>query len=518
LAGYLAAGAYLMFGTDSMNDDALSRVGNAYYVLFSRQPHLAAVGFVWPPLPSLLMIPFLPLKVVWPDLVERGFVAIIESAAFMAGSVYQVRRTLDDLRVVRPGAWAVTLLFGLHPMIVYAGANGLSEAPFIFLLLVATRQLLCWLRTSSTKALVFAGLALSLAYLARYEGLAAATAAVALVAVVSYRRAGGDRERRRATALADSLVLILPVVFAALVWAAVSWLIIGSPVAQFTSVYGNSSQLRSGTVLPGPSGALRFSARSLRSLEPLLPLVLAGALAVAVRRRDPAVLAPLFVLGAVPTFAVLSLVTGKTGPGIRYFVVAVPLVFVLAAVCLSGTRQADGPADDPVDKPGDEPAAPAGWWRSPGLRRIAGTGMVVVGLATGLSGTRHVPADDRRNAILTSFRGERAAAAYLDSRRLPEASVVLDAATGYAIVLASHHPDQFVITSDRDFDETLADPRGLGVRYLMVPTPTGYSALDALNRAYPGLYGSGAGIATLERGFPSAEHTMWRLYRLDLTP
>ena len=34
--------------------DALSRTANAYYVLYSREPHLAAVGFAWPPLPSLL--------------------------------------------------------------------------------------------------------------------------------------------------------------------------------------------------------------------------------------------------------------------------------------------------------------------------------------------------------------------------------------------------------------------------------------------------------------------------------
>ena len=33
--------------------DALSRVANGYYTLFSRDPHLAAVGFVWNPLPSL---------------------------------------------------------------------------------------------------------------------------------------------------------------------------------------------------------------------------------------------------------------------------------------------------------------------------------------------------------------------------------------------------------------------------------------------------------------------------------
>ena len=37
--------------------DAWSRITNAYYVLYSRDPHLAAIGFIWNPLPSLMAIP-----------------------------------------------------------------------------------------------------------------------------------------------------------------------------------------------------------------------------------------------------------------------------------------------------------------------------------------------------------------------------------------------------------------------------------------------------------------------------
>src|SRR5690349_15003216 len=51
---YLGAATLLVFGAHVVAADALSRVANAYYTVASRDPHLAAIGFVWNPLPSLL--------------------------------------------------------------------------------------------------------------------------------------------------------------------------------------------------------------------------------------------------------------------------------------------------------------------------------------------------------------------------------------------------------------------------------------------------------------------------------
>ena len=37
----------------AFTDDAVSHMANGFYILYSRDPHLAAVGFVWPPLQSM---------------------------------------------------------------------------------------------------------------------------------------------------------------------------------------------------------------------------------------------------------------------------------------------------------------------------------------------------------------------------------------------------------------------------------------------------------------------------------
>src|SRR5437588_4126426 len=65
LAVYVAVAVYLIFANDVIFPDALSRVGNAQYVIASRDRHLAAIGFVWNPLPSLVLVPFIPLRYVW---------------------------------------------------------------------------------------------------------------------------------------------------------------------------------------------------------------------------------------------------------------------------------------------------------------------------------------------------------------------------------------------------------------------------------------------------------------------
>jgi hypothetical protein len=104
-------------------------------------------------------------------------------------------------------------------------------------------------------------------------------------------------------------------------------------------------------------------------------------------------------------------------------------------------------------------------------------------------------------------------ARYLDALRLPDGSVLVDVFEGYAIVLRSERPKQFVITPDRDFAAALADPSIFGVRYILAPYPIGYGLLSSVTRAYPDLYRSGAGIASLVETFDTHRPFFrWRLY------
>src|ERR1700730_3748137 len=86
LALYLAAAVDLVLIRHAVLADALSRVAGSYFALYSRAPHLAASGFVRMPLPSLLTLPLLPFKAIFPALTQAGFAANIVSAVVMAGA------------------------------------------------------------------------------------------------------------------------------------------------------------------------------------------------------------------------------------------------------------------------------------------------------------------------------------------------------------------------------------------------------------------------------------------------
>src|SRR4051812_37507638 len=180
-AVYVALGVVLALHYNSFAGDAQSRLANAYYVLFSRDPHLGAIGFVWNPLPSLAVMPLLLLKGIWPVLVSRAVAANIVSAAFMAGCVVLVYLMQKDLNVRRGARVALAATFALQPMIVMYGGNGMSEAMFLFFLLLTCRRLARWLAQERTWDLVLAGTGAAFAYLTRIEAIPAVVAATAVV-------------------------------------------------------------------------------------------------------------------------------------------------------------------------------------------------------------------------------------------------------------------------------------------------------------------------------------------------
>jgi hypothetical protein len=520
---YAVLGALLALRYSSYAGDAQSRLANAYYVLFSRDPHLGAIGFVWNPLPSLSVMPLLLLKGLWPDLAARAVAANIASAAFMAGSVLVLRSILLDLRVRRGARVLLTVLFALQPMIVLYGANGMSEAIFIFFLLLTCRRLARWLADNHTWDLVLAGTALAFAYLSRVEAIAPAVISAAVVTTVAAARFSGERKPRLRWAALHGFLFAAPAAFAFAVWTLTSWIITGHPLEQISSQYGTGSQLTAGGDVfelgRGGIAAPTYIGLQLAGLAPLLPLAVAGAAWTAVRRRDLRALAPAAVLGGVLLFEVVTFLDGQTVGNLRYVITAIPLLFILIGCALS------------------RPATATAGWRT--LR--GGIAVLVVGclalpsaatsafaMADPRTGREEHPhlgfvfkpdsKDPAYNIRYTSDAAE-SMARYMDSLHVGTGDIVLDTFDAGTVctpltVLASRHPRQFVITNDRDFKPVVADPVTFGAKYLFVPQPVARGVLNELNRSYPTLYKSGAGIADLDKEFHNPGCPDFRLYKL----
>jgi hypothetical protein len=499
--GYGAIG-YFLFRVGYINPDATSRTGNAGYTVMSRYPHLGAVGFVWNPLPSFAQIPLMPLSAWWPELKTLGLTGVIQSAAFMAGAVVLVRRIALDANVGTLVRWAGIAAFALNPMIVLYGANGMSEAAFMFVLLWACRRMLQWTRTHASIDLFWAGIAFGLGYLVRYEALIAAAAATVVVMAYSFRRYQVRSSWRIGLQHSwhDAVVLAFPVIAAFVMWALAGWLLDASLLSQFTSQYGNSAQVEASGIVGasdvGFNPLLKVLAESVFGIQPLVAVVLIAVVVAAWLRRRYVVAVPLAIFGSVLTFQCVAVLLGSTFGWFRFFIALVPMLVVLLLISWPDAKV---------------PSRPEKFWR-------VGISALMIGvLCTSLPvtwksmldpsigkeeyGLRSVfwPEQYPREKFWFFWSGEVAenTVSWFDSQNLPTGSVLIDTFGLARMWLASERPDQFVVRSDYDFFDKLNNPAEMGVRYMLVPRPVGLGKLDAVNIRYPTMWNTGAGIGTL---------------------
>jgi hypothetical protein len=321
------------------------------------------------------------------------------------------------------------------------------------------------------------------------------------------------------------LIVGTPFVVAFGTWTLASWIIVGNPFEQFSSVYGTASQLATGNIFDGTRlEAAKLVFTVLTGFEPALLVFLALGAAWAAWRRDARWLAPMAILGGILSFAVLAWLLGKTGGWIRYYIAVIPL-----AVLLGGLLLAARPATQPASV--EEPDQEGRWIGGAVLRWLRAGTLAVVGLAVLAGSALALPSAwaTMRDPMLG--RGEHnklddlpqylvgaAISDYLDRMDLGEGEVLVDVFLGFPIVLESDNPRQFVITTDRDFKAVTTDPQIYDVRYILVPPTGGLGSLDAIKRQWPRIYETGATLATLVHEFRvpgTSDAFRWRLYAVN---
>ena len=536
---YVAAAVLLVFRFDVVTNQALAVVANASYVLFSRDPHLAAIGFVTSPLPSAAVLPLLPFRSLWPALTQQALAASIVSALFMAGAVYQLYRLLRQSRLSAFPAAIITGLFAIHPLIVFAAATGRGEAAYLFFLLLAARHLLAWFRNGDAMGQVIAGFALAGAYLARYDAVLIGIAAIALVFLVSLRRnprislsplvGRGPGRGGLSTALCDAFIVGAPLVTTISLWAASAWLVTGSFFPQLASAAGYPAQLQTLQAHVGTLGMANIFkpqriVLQLLSLEPALPAaVVVLGIAVFVRRSREW-LWVITVLGLALAATVLASFGGEALPWLSILILAVPVVTLVLALALASPKSR-------LPSRTQNPPSPRlrGEGRGGGL--VLAVLMLLAAIPTSAAAMLSPTAAPEESAIFRPLLHEPApsngsaaqvainVAQYLDQQHYAEGTVLVDSLTSFPVILASNSPQQFVIPSDRDFALALSAPKAFRIQYLLVPAPGSMNYLgsvDAINRAYPHLFDLGAASGDLVHEFTgSGKHVLWRLYAVS---
>jgi hypothetical protein len=506
---YLTVACLLAFKYGSYSQDAVARMANGFYVLYSRDPHLASVGFVWEPLQSLSDMVFLIPNHLWPALSHRDMAGAFVSVIGMVGAVHQLRCALLEWGVRRAPRLVLTALFALDPMILYYSGNGMSEGLYLFTLVASTRYLLRWIRTKSLKSLAYAAVALGFCDLTRNEAAGAAVAGLVVVVVVSYAQHAEASGHRLTAAFHDGTIFFLPFLVAAAGWAIASYVIVGQFFPQFTSIYGNSSQ-EAFLTHKHISGRISYELHAITSLAPLFAVILVAALVVAAWRRDARILGPIGVIGGALAFDVAAYLQNSIENFYRYFITVVPLEVLLvgslfAALPALGAAGTHAEAGSVAPGRGDRhPLASV-------MAVLACLALLAPAFITTAAAMfnanigpqestllgpifhRHLSAADKSiNETYDTVAGD---ANDISRLHLPNGSVLFDNFTSCApnIITTIDQPKVFVIPNDRDFRQVLFDPIAFHARYILEADPQG-SPITATNIQYPTLWSTGDGF------------------------
>lgn len=500
---YLGLGIWLMLGLGFYEGDALSRTANAMYVVKGRDPHVAAIGFVWNPLPSVVQI---PLVLLLDPFALAYLSAPLHTALFGAATLWVLDRTLRLLEVGDARRRLLLLGYGLHPLIVFYGANGMSESPLLFFMMAATHQFLKWTRKGGTQSLILFALFSAGTFLVRYEGLAFCAGGV--VALTFAFLVGKDLEPDRLEAIL--LTYLVPVAYVAAMWVFFNAVFVGDPLYFYRSSYGNLAQtagFRTGlqtylTLVIGNFVA-SLSYASLRWLIVMPAIVPAVLLALfrGAMRREHVTFGVLAMSATLPAFHAYLVFSGTSFGWLRFFLYSIPFAIVLLPIVL---------------------APLAASRRTHAMAWALSLLLVFVGWPAGLWAmaqpdlgreeweiTRHIIQPDVVQ-VPPSFRftTEKVIAQYVDA--LPGRPVVLmDSAYAFGVNMFARDHERYAITSDRDFPKLLADPAGGAITHILVPNPR---SAEAVGQAIPGIWQNGRPYAEMEMDFGGLNG--WRLYKV----
>lgn len=326
--------------------DSLSRVANAYYVFFIKPAHLASIGFVWNPLPSVLELPLVLFAPIYKPIVTSALAGVIVTAACTAGTVVLIFQNCRHFKLSSTVTWGIALFFFLNPFFFVYGFNGMSEAVFIFPIVLIYIELIRWMEDEEQGHLLTIGLGMALAFLARYESVPLCIAVFfALALIIFWRRKSQFPDLRYTYRFFEgtSIVVFLPVATTVFAWLLISWIIMGNPLYFLNSVYSNSAQainIQNVEVIAGIGHPLNAFIFELKRTLPFLPVLIFILLLriwnKTIFKMETLVL--ILLTASIPTLEYVMLLTGGSFGWLRFFVYVFPIAVVWLPYELSKTK------------------------------------------------------------------------------------------------------------------------------------------------------------------------------------
>lgn len=502
---YAAVSVYFIYDLHYYAGDAASRVSNAYYVLFSRDPHLGAIGLIWNPLPSLLELPIVALHPWFPAVVSRGIAGNVVTAVFGAIGVYHFNHIIQGFTVPKGVRITATLIFALNPFIILYGANGMTDLLWVSCMLGSYDGLFDYLQHGSLRRLMAGGFWLAMGFGMRYEAVPFGAFVIAALIIAQWGKAHPAQWQ------GSAILLGAPIVFVGGLWLYFNWLVMKSPLYFLNSSYGNLAQTATGA---GVNGAL---ARAYHHIFGSLlyvahfgflywPIYLGGIFTLFFcfgKRKDArAIVLIAGTIGAV-ALELAFVYSGHLADWDRYFITFIPNGLLLMLYAASKIR---------IPK---SLLSRSFLW--------AGLSLILISGDVGTVLAVQIPVLSHPNGpiIDAAFRGQ--SLRYADNpftstanvvqyiNNHPHLTILADTFIDWPIAVRIHHLNQLTITSDYDFAAILHNPRGR-VDAFLVPRPLFTAKLDAINRQWPTLWAGSVPWTRLIKSFPGPDK--FRLYAI----
>lgn len=505
---YTALGGYISVVRQYLPYDALSRLVSAWLVWSGTEMKLATIGFVWPPIPTLVILPF-----AWiPALVQSWMALVIVSSFFSALSVVLVNRILQACGI--KGIWQVTLsiLFGLNPLSLVFAVNGMSEAILITFCLAAFYFILLFWETNRNVHLIISALLFGMLPLIRYEfALISAVASILLISHTWIQRKEltpqNFRDFLEGRLLAFSSLAIYPI----FLWSIANWMIMHNPL--YFLVNDRSATSLAGLELAvfgvnnSALGSLKIVFDAWFASFPIGLLAFLVLIFLSWQKLSPKYFWFAIISLTVPALQYLMLLRGTTIPLLRYFMTNILFGFLLIAIALGAILK----------------EYKLGKFQT--ILACVVTILLVIGsnFATAHTLDTYPYQNMEQQTWKALITKENVSdldfiESYNLGKRLndiiPDGSrVLIDTYQfGFGIMLGSGDHSLFMDFTDPNYDAAVLDPVAY-VDYVIVPNTSGRGALYSINRFHPYLHDEGEDWATLIEGLPET-NGQWRLFKV----
>lgn len=468
--------------------DALDRLTRAYLVWHNDPPKLAAMGFQYPPLTTLGLLPFAAVKPLASSLVALPVMSGLFGGLTIA--------TLDRIfaRCSMPGVQRYPLLavIAFNPMFLFYATNGMSEMVYLFMLALGVYALLTWFLTAQPRFLVLGGLMFAVLCLTRYSFVFWAVLAAGVIAVSLWRRRAAEDE------VEGSIIAFLaPTMYFLALWTLFNWLIIGDP---FGWIGGQGTGFAVNANDASALGDVSFGdvigqvVKLDIGVFPIAIVVFPALLLTFIsQRNDMAGWLAAFIALDLVTIAAHAIISDNLGYLAMRDALPILIASIIGIAWLYRTNAEGRALIWLLAMAGLIVSMPLAWNSMKTYRHQNEEAAFIRALQTG---------DDQQDTnsvggFKVGVRSEQQMAAYIKTNVTAKDSILTDNAKTFGVMLLTGRPQLFFDRIDKGDDEFRNQLRapGPGVQYLLL---TKDASGDLVRERYPGIVnGTQAGTTTV---------------------